>query len=300
MIRSFPFRAAVRCLLALVLPLSLGVALAARGETVTFPAVGGETRLLALLEFPDAPPPHPAVVLLHGCGGLWRGAEVKPIYKQWAAHLRRAGYATLLVDSAGPRGIRYSCGKRQARRILYRGRPKDAYGALAYLQGRPDIEPARIGLIGWSQGGGIVLLSIVEPSIGRPVPPPRHDFRAAIAFYPAVCNERWQSRPFTKVPPGGWTTEIPLLVLHGAADNWTPAAPCRRFIEAAAARGAPTQIRLLKGAHHGFDAPGLPIRRLGRLRTRSGEQPIIGTDPAARAAALDLVPKFLNRHLPRE
>lgn len=64
-----------------------------------------------------------------------------------------------------------------------------------------------------------MLLSIVEPSIGRPVPPPRHNFRAAIAFYPAVCNDSMQSRPFTAVAPGGWTTRIPLLVLQGAADN---------------------------------------------------------------------------------
>lgn len=107
----------------LALLLALVVATGARGEAITFAAQGERTRLLALLGPPDSPPPHSAVVLLHGCGGLWRGAEVKPIYRQWVARFRRAGHTTLLVDSAGPRGIRYSCGKRRARRTLYRGRP---------------------------------------------------------------------------------------------------------------------------------------------------------------------------------
>src|SRR5271170_4287933 len=64
-------------------------------------------------------------------------------------------------------------------------------------------------------------------SLGRPAELPQGDFRAAVAFYPASCNERVQ---------GAWTSTIPLLVLVGAEDVWTPAASCKELLDGAAAR----------------------------------------------------------------
>ena len=51
---------------------------------------------------------------------------------------------------------------------MWRDRPKDAYAALQYLQAQPFVKADHVGLIGWSQGGGVVLLSINDKSIGRP------------------------------------------------------------------------------------------------------------------------------------
>jgi dienelactone hydrolase len=55
--------------------------------------------LSGILAKPTGPERFPAVVLLHGCGGmhpLWGGA--------WAERLHRWGHVTLQVDSFGPRG----------------------------------------------------------------------------------------------------------------------------------------------------------------------------------------------------
>jgi dienelactone hydrolase len=87
------------------------------------------------------------------------------------------------------------------------------------------------------------------------------------------------------------------LVLQGAADVWTPAPPCESFIAAAAARGASVAMQVYPGAYHAFDAPNLSQRELPDYRTRAGVVPIIGTDPAARADALQRVPAFLARYL---
>jgi dipeptidyl aminopeptidase/acylaminoacyl peptidase len=55
---------------------------------------------------PAAKGRHPAVIFLHGCGGLFglfmRGA-IEPGELDWAGQLTRRGYAVLMVDGFGPR-----------------------------------------------------------------------------------------------------------------------------------------------------------------------------------------------------
>jgi dienelactone hydrolase len=233
---------------------------------------------------------HPAIVGLHGCSGMFLpSGAILPNEFAWAYLFMSGGYSTLLVDSLGPRQHGQTCSVDGFDLGIYRARPKDAYGALAWLQAQDFVRPDRVGAIGWSQGGGTVLLSIGTPSLGRPVAMTAPDFRAAVAFYPASCRERrlW----------AGWTTQIPLLVLMGDADVWTPAAPCQGFMAAAAARGATVSMQIYPGAYHAFDAPNAPIRERPEYRTRDGVVPIVGTDPAARADAFQRVPAFFAQYL---
>ena len=147
----------------------------------------------------------------------------------------------------------------------------------------------RIGLAGWSQGGAATLHTIGRQSPLRPSNPLPVDFRAAVAVYPGACNEQRQG--------AGWGTAIPLLVLMGAEDVWTPVAPCRTFLDGAIARGNAIEVLVYPGAYHGFDVPNNPRRELPEYRTRAGVVPIVGTDPAARADALQRVPAFFARYL---
>jgi dienelactone hydrolase len=64
---------------------------------------------------------------------------------------------------------------------------------LAFLQSQPFVIPDKIALIGWSQGGGVVLETIPTRSLGRPNPSPTHDFVAAIVFYPGLCSDKLQA-----------------------------------------------------------------------------------------------------------
>jgi len=211
-------------------------------EVVSFPSLYDNTHLTAYLSQPVGSGPFPTVVLLHGCGGSNNINGIKSIYASWAKLLNDNGMATLIVDSAGSRNLGATCVKGKNRIRMYRERPFDAYGALGYLQSLDIIQPDKVGLLGWSQGGGVTLLSIVTESFARPVPAPDHDFAVAAVFYPALCNDRMQSRPFTKRDPHSWSTKIPLLVLFGAADNWTRPEPCQAFIEEVQERGSPVSI----------------------------------------------------------
>jgi dienelactone hydrolase len=265
---------------------------AAAQEVVHFPSLDAGRTVLDgyLFRAAGGGGRHPAVVGLHGCSGMFSAqGGILPIETAWANLLSSHGYTVLLVDSFRPRQHGEMCSITGFNLGIYYDRPKDAYGALAYLQTQDFVQPDRIAALGWSQGGGVVLLSIGNHSLGRPSNLTGPDFRAAVAFYPASCSFQRE--------PADWTTPIPLLVLQGDADVWTPAAPCQAFISAVAARGAPASLQLYPGAYHAFDAPNLTQRELPDYRTRAGVVPIIGTNPAARDDALRRVPEFLARYL---
>jgi dienelactone hydrolase len=272
------------------------VAAAAQQQLVHFPSLDDNgpgrspTMLDGYMYRPSGGGRHPAVVFLHGCGGLLRrNGEIQPRESVWAEALNRRGYVVLMLDSFGPRHQESMCSYLNFNAAVYRARPRDAYGALLFLQARPFIRPDRVGLIGWSEGGGVVLFAIREQSLGRPAQLPQGDFRAAVAFYPASCDERKQQVL--------WTSTIPLLVLVGANDVWTPAAPCKQLVDSAVARGSPAEIQVYPGAYHDFDWPDMPVHESPKYRTAAGVIPIQGTDPAARQDVFARVPAFFDRHL---
>jgi dienelactone hydrolase len=266
-------------------------------ETVNFLSLDGHTNLTAHLSRPEGDAPRPALVMMHGCSGLLDGnGRILPMYRLWARSLVVQGYVALVVDSATPRGFGQTCSAGPPRATMLRDRPKDAYAALQYLQAQPFVQKDRVGLMGWSQGGGVVLLSINDRSIGRPAGLAQ-DFSAAVSFYPGSCSERLQSKPFTEVEPASWTTRVPLLTLMGEADTWTPFPPCESFLVAAKARGNPVELKSYPMAVHAFDAPNLPRRELPQYRTGDGPIPVIATDREARFDAFVRVLEFLKSHL---
>lgn len=225
---------------------------------------------------------HPAVLLLHGCSGLYtRDGRPSPRHLDWALTLREQGYAVLMVDSFGPRGIDQTCTRKERPVRATVERKRDAWAALAYLRTRPDVDGERIAVMGWSQGAGAVLAAY-GPEAG-----PGAGFRAAIAFYPGCAkplkNEAWQ-------PEG------PLLLLLGGRDEWTPAGECLELASRGPARER-TEVVLYPDAHHGFDAPASPLRRRTNLATAPTGEAIVGTHEAARRDAIGRVSAFLAERL---
>src|SRR5437763_13374743 len=147
-------------ILAAALALFLGLPAAAQ-ELVHFPSLDGTTQLDGYLYRTTGESRRPAIVGLHGCSGMFnRSGAIFPLYREWAAELTRQGYVFLLVDSFRPRNQGEMCSILGFDLAIYRTRPKDAYGALWYLQGQPFVRGDRVAVIGWSQGGGVTLFSI--------------------------------------------------------------------------------------------------------------------------------------------
>jgi dienelactone hydrolase len=244
-------------------------------------------RLEGVLSVPQGAGPFPALVMLHGCTGLrTRTGAIQAKLRFWVEHLGALGYATLLVDSFTPRGIDEVCTGRHMLSPV-RDRADDARGGLRYLQGRTDIEPSRIGLLGWSNGAAATLSVLFDEGSAE------RDFRAAVAFYPNC----------TRTYPGGPTFRpyVPLYILVGALDDWTPAAPCMEIVDRARAAGAPIAIKVYPGAHHAFDAPSTPVRYRPEVKNHTkadGDSgATVGTEPAARADAIVEVTRFLAAQL---
>ena len=266
--------------------------------------------------------PLPAVVFMHGCSGLiTHSGKLMSREFDWAQRLNQQGYVVLAVDSFSTRGAASECAHGGAVTPQVE-RPRDAYGALRFLQSQPYVKPDRIALMGWSHGGGTVLFSIGPRSpareinrgsmqISAPASPPRaasevisaatteatteatpaaSDFRTAIAFYPGWCNTSAQHA-------SDWSTAIPLLILQGGSDTWTRAQPCEDFVQAVRANNMPVEIHLYPGAYHDFDFPHLPLTEHPEFAKRTGPVPITGTDPVARADAIERVTAYLAQAL---
>jgi dienelactone hydrolase len=252
-------------------------------ERVEFAASNGE-RIAGIFARPEGPGPFPAMVLLHGCGGMRSGEKLGARDAQWNELLVKRGYAVLHVDSFGPRGLRETCSLREPPVQPDRERPFDAYGELAWLQTRADILPARIGLMGWSNGAMATLSTLRTDAPARTGI--AADFRVAIAFYPG-CRAVAAKRP-------EWDTAIALHILIGEKDDWTNAPPCVSLVKAAAGRGAPVSITVYPGAYHDFDAPGVALRVRQNVASTRSKTATVGTDPDARADALVRVPALLD------
>jgi dienelactone hydrolase len=271
-----------------LLALLLAVPAPARAaETVFFPSLDGfvtggkPTELHGLLMRPDGPGPFPAIVALHGCGGLLKEGPLVAREAAWAKLLTSHGYVVLFPDSFRPRGVTTDC---QGNVRAWAERSYDAYGALRYLQAQSFIVGGRIGVMGWSHGGGTVIFAIAPNSIARPADLPKGDFRAAVAFYPAWC-----SRLSTD-----WKPDIPFLLEIGAEDDSIQPAPCIERAQSAKAGGAPTQIKVYDDAVHDFDWPG---DTLHTIVSPSGKAAHYGVNEDARADALIRVLAFFDARL---
>ncbi len=185
------------------------------------------------IDKPDGPGPFPAVVLMHGCGGLL------PTHARWASLLNKLGYVTLMLDSFRPRSVFNVC-TRPVRIVSPSFRALDAYGALAYLQGLTFVDPKRIGLIGWSHGGTSALEAVNHAGITARLP---HRFSAVVAFYPYCIEDR--------------RFDLPVLILMGEADDWTPLSLCRKLKVNNLHDGTSIELLAYPGAHHAFDATDL-------------------------------------------
>jgi dienelactone hydrolase len=208
----------------------------------------------------------------------------------WAKRLQGFGYVVLFPDSLTRRGVQEICTRKDIGGTMpFRERPRDAYGALKWLQSQPFVRKDRVGLLGWSNGGSTVLSAINVKSRARPSVL-TYDFRVAVAFYPG-CRSTEQNV--------NWTTHIPLTILIGEADDWTPASFCSSLVNRVCRGGAPAEIVTYPEAHHAFDAPDQPLRvRSGLAHTaRRDGKATIGTNPVARADAIDRVEGILCRHL---
>jgi dienelactone hydrolase len=155
----------------------------------------------------------PAIVLLHGCSGPFeRSGQLGERMRSYAALLNAQGAHALVLDSLTPRGEKELCTQKVgARQVTQANRRLDALAALAWLSRRTGVDPRRLGLLGWSNGGSTVLAAVNTRHPAVAAAAAKAAF--AVAFYPG-CEAELKR---------GFESRTPLLILVGEADDWTPA-----------------------------------------------------------------------------
>jgi dienelactone hydrolase len=274
----------VRALAVIIALLAVTRAAAAAPELVEVPE--GSIRLKSYLYRPAGEGPFPAIVALHGCGGLaGRSGPVAGRYRDWGERLAAAGFVVLFPDSFGSRGLSSQCSVRERSVRTARERVADAVAARRWLQNQGWVVAKHVSLLGWQNGGGAALWTVRRHArVGADGGP---DFRSAVALYPG-CRTLRQSE---------WSARVPTLVLVGAADDWAPASACQQMVASARGRSAQTQIVVYPGAYSEFDHPNKPVGQLTGLAFSADNsgRAHSGTNPAARADAIKRVPAWLAR-----
>lgn len=185
-----------------------------------------------------------AVVLLHDCTGITSRNEGD--LRRWTQLLLKHGYAVLVIDHLGPpRQITKNCGRDvtvPAGQLV-----KDTLDAIAYLAGKPEIDPKRIFTLGFSKGamtGGMVASEAYYQEISKGQPKPR-----AVAGLYGGCD---YGRGGNWLPSDA---SVPILWLMGAEDTEAPPADCASAVRSLAKRNMIT-AHIYPNVSHCWDCKG--------------------------------------------
>jgi uncharacterized protein len=228
----------------------------------------------------------PAVLILHGSAGVDSRGTLH------AMDLARSGFVTLELDLWGPRGLTGSSSSRSAHPSE---NLPDVYGAFSYLAKLEAVDARRIGIVGFSWGGVLALLT-AQKAVTERFLKDGQAFAAHLSFYPSVC---WG---LNRVPGFEWRglTNAPVRILVGALDKYeADPQSCPKMLERLPSQDREhVSVRVFDDAHHGFnmlEAPATytdPYINQGR-----GGEGYSAPNPKARLEARLEVVGFFTRWL---
>jgi dienelactone hydrolase len=235
-------------------------------QTVFFPSADGRTEIVGYLFAPATSGPHPAIVMLHGRSGPYssvvnttctlvsrsepspcNAAGLSKRHMMWGSYWAEHGYLALLPDSFGPRGKAHGFGRDThddpARDDVNERtvRPLDAEGALGYLRGRNDVDPNRIVLQGWSNGGSTALNVMMRQGLAST------GYRAALVFYPGCGRAALLGRTLS--------TRAPITLFLASDDEEVSPTICTHVATRSRDAGTRIDVVTYQGATHDFDEP---------------------------------------------
>lgn len=227
---------------------------------------------------------HPAVVILHGSAGP-SGRE-----GGYARALGEAGFATLEPDQWAARKLAGGA----------HGRPKtvtetlgDVFGARKFLAEHPEIDAARIGLMGFSFGGVATMLAATRES--GELFAPNGSFAAYMPCYP-IC---WLYGAVRGYELNNLVT-AQIFILTAELDQYDndPRAGEKLIESLSKGDRASVTTRAMADCHHGFDMPGVDMVADDPFSNRGeGGSVTMRYNPSATAEAHRLAVEFFSAAL---
>ena len=169
----------------------------------------------------------PAIVVIHEWWGL------NDFVKGKADGFAKQGYVALAPDLY--RGKVAEDG--DTAHQLMRGMPndralRDMKAAVAFLRSRPDVDGAKIGVVGWCMGGGLALdLAVAEPTLA-----------GAVMYYGHLMTD----------PATIAALKVPLLGNFGGKDQGIPVKDVEAVAAEAKKAGKSVDFKIYPEAGHAF------------------------------------------------
>lgn len=197
---------------------------------------------LVLPQGASANDPVPAMVIMHGSGGIQAGREM-----EYAALFAENGIAGFVIDYYEPRGVTeqtpYVMKTMAATEVDIMS---DAYSALRILGTHPAIDAKRIGVTGYSYGG-MATRYVLDDRLKKIMAPDLAPFALHVDVY-GPCHQTLGHNG---------TTGAPYFAIHGDADNSVDPALCQEVYKDIEAAGSKVESHVIAGAGHAWenDAP---------------------------------------------
>ena len=214
-------------LLALLLTLTVS-SFAAEGKPVSYKS--GDETINGILYTPQGKGPFPALVVVHE----WLGLD--SFAKEQASKLADQGYVTLAIDLY--RG-KLATTPGEAHQLM-RGLPgdranRDLLAASSYLRSLKNVDPAKVGDIGWCMGGGYALdLAIADPKL-----------KVAVINYGHLASDEATLKKINAT----------ILGIFGGQDKGIPPEDVKKFESQLKAFGKTAEIHIFPDAGHAFENP---------------------------------------------
>ena len=255
---------------------ALSIAHAAQDVVVNIPLIGQRCneRVAAVeqvhgrLRLPDSSAPSPAIVIFHSNAG------VVGVGDTYANRLVENGFVTLEVDSYASRAIGNGS-ERNAPTAC--DRLNDAWSALYFLSQQPQVDIAKVGVIGLSSGGLVALMLAkgvfprgMNSEDSRLQALKKMRYKKFFVLYPACANilydekMKWMRNPNM---PRSKRTDGDLVLVVGTNDDYEidAKADCPKVIAEWSTYGLRGVLHLIEGATHAFDWPNPPPSSFSRF-----------------------------------
>jgi carboxymethylenebutenolidase len=204
------------------------LAFTAEGKQVSYKS--GDESVSAMLYTPQGKGPFPAIVVIHEWWGLndW--------VKEQASKLADQGYVTLAIDLY--RG--HVASTQDEAHELMRGVPedrasRDLLAASSYLRSQKNVNPDKVGAVGWCMGGGYALDLAINDS----------RLAAAVINYGHLATE----------PATLKKINAPILGIFGGKDRGIPVEDVQKFAAELKKQGKTVDVTVYPDAGHAFENP---------------------------------------------
>jgi pimeloyl-ACP methyl ester carboxylesterase len=198
--------------------------------------LSNDIRCSATLHVPEGPGPFPAILMVHGWGGV-QDALTMPFYGPF----NEAGFAVMTFDYAG-----WGKSEGAPRNVINPWhRERDVENALQHLRGQTQVDPRRIVLWGTSFGGGhVVKTAARHPELlGAIAQVPMLDGMAAVKAVPPLRMARFGLSALNDLRPGRKDpVYLPVVAEQGewaSMDRDGAAKAMQMGMQALIARGGP-------------------------------------------------------------